>query len=153
MQMHSWIHRKSICRMCSRLVRSSEFVNKVNTNYFLKVNDILIYSCVFPVQGCRSDNECANTEACVNGKCASPCRCGVNAICDVINHRASCKCLQGYTGNPLLGCEPPVNPCVPNPCGTNALCEIDNGSPICFCPKGLTGNPFKNCSKYNTIYE
>lgn len=100
------------------------------------------------MQGCRSDNECANSEACVNGKCASPCRCGLNAICDVLNHRSSCKCLPGYTGNPLLGCEPPSNPCTPNPCGVNALCESDNGDPICFCPKGLTGNPFKNCSKY-----
>ncbi|XP_037295454.1 uncharacterized protein LOC119189544 isoform X2 [Manduca sexta] len=97
------------------------------------------------VQGCRSDNECANSEACINGKCGSPCKCGINAICDVLNHRASCKCLAGYTGNPLIGCEPPSNPCVPNPCGTNALCETDNGNPICVCPKGLTGNPFKNC--------
>lgn len=99
------------------------------------------------VQGCRSDNECPNSEACINGKCGSPCRCGINAVCDVLNHRASCKCLPGYTGNPQHGCEPPTNPCIPNPCGTNAMCEIDNGNPICFCPKGLTGNPFKNCSK------
>lgn len=102
----------------------------------------------FVVQGCRSDNECANSEACINGKCASPCRCGFNAVCDVLNHRASCKCLPGYTGNPQLGCDAPANPCSPNPCGINALCENDNGNPICFCPKGLTGNPFKTCSKY-----
>lgn len=100
------------------------------------------------VQGCRSDIECANAEACINGRCESPCRCGTNAVCDVLNHRASCKCLSGYTGNPMINCEPPINPCSPNPCGINALCENDNGNPICFCPKGLTGNPFKNCSKY-----
>lgn len=103
------------------------------------------------VQGCRSDNECVNSEACINGKCGSPCRCGINAVCDVLNHRASCKCLPGYTGNPKNGCEPPTNPCIPNPCGINAMCEIDNGNPICFCPKGLTGNPFKNCSKYTLL--
>lgn len=102
---------------------------------------------IYLVQGCRSDNECANSEACINGKCGSPCQCGINAVCDVLNHRASCKCLPGYTGNPQHGCEPPLNPCAPNPCGTNALCEIDNGNPICYCPKGLTGNPFKICSK------
>ncbi|CAH2073961.1 unnamed protein product, partial [Iphiclides podalirius] len=69
----------------------------------------------YKVQGCRSDNECLNSEACINGNCGSPC------------------------------CEPPTNPCTPNPCGINALCESDNGNPICFCPKGLTGNPFKTC--------
>ncbi|XP_028157244.1 uncharacterized protein LOC114350564 isoform X7 [Ostrinia furnacalis] len=99
----------------------------------------------YQVQGCRTDNECANSEACINGKCGSPCRCGANAICDVLNHRATCKCLPGYNGNPTLGCEPPRNPCIPNPCGINALCESDSGNPICYCPKGLTGNPFKNC--------
>lgn len=99
------------------------------------------------MQGCRSDIECSSSEACINGKCDSPCRCGVNAACDVLNHQATCKCLFGYTGNPLVGCAPPANPCIPNPCGVNALCENDNGNPICFCPKGLTGDPFKNCSK------
>lgn len=99
------------------------------------------------VQGCHSDGECPSNEACVNGKCASPCQCGRNAICDVLYHQATCKCPDGYTGNPIFSCNPPSNPCEPNPCGINALCELDNGNPICFCPKGLTGNPFKNCSK------
>lgn len=101
------------------------------------------------VQGCRSDSECQTFEACINGRCESPCSCGFNAVCDVVNHRAQCKCLPGYEGNPLSGCIPPLNPCEPNPCGINALCELDNGSPICYCPKGMTGNPFKNCSKFH----
>lgn len=98
--------------------------------------------------GCRSDGECPTSEACINKRCQSPCKCGTNAICDVIDHKANCKCLPGYSGNPGSGCRGPTNPCDPNPCGINAMCEIDNGSPICFCPKGLTGNPFKNCSEY-----
>lgn len=102
---------------------------------------------VFLVQGCRSDSECPSSEACINAKCASPCNCGHNAICDVFYHQATCKCPDGYHGNPLSSCNPPTNPCEPNPCGAHALCELDNGNPICFCPKGLTGNPFKNCSK------
>lgn len=101
------------------------------------------------VQGCRSDEQCPQQEACINAQCISPCKCGSNAICEVIYHKAQCKCPPGYQGNPLQGCQPPRNPCDPNPCGQNALCELDNGSPICFCPKGLTGNPFKNCSKYH----
>ncbi|VEN46221.1 unnamed protein product [Callosobruchus maculatus] len=97
------------------------------------------------VQGCRSDAECASNEACLNGECASPCRCGTNAICEVNRHVATCKCPPGYQGDAHVSCQPPQNPCDPNPCGLNALCELDNGNPICFCPKGLTGNPFKNC--------
>lgn len=100
------------------------------------------------ILGCRSDQECNQYEACVNGQCVSPCQCGIYAICDVINHQAFCKCPAGYTGNPEIACQPPQNPCEPNPCGLNALCELDRGNPICYCPKGLTGNPFKNCSKY-----
>lgn len=100
------------------------------------------------VQGCRSNNECELGQACINGKCSSPCQCGINALCDVINHQGVCKCPPGYTGNPNIACSPPSNPCDANPCGVNALCELDNGNPICYCPKGLTGNPFNICSKY-----
>lgn len=102
---------------------------------------------MFLVQGCTSDEECAQNEACIGGKCNSPCACGTNAICEVIYHKATCNCPPGYVGNPHSLCEPPSNPCDPNPCGANAYCELDNGNPICYCPRGLTGNPFKNCSK------
>lgn len=98
--------------------------------------------------GCRSDSECSSYEACINGQCGSPCECGVNAHCDVVNHRAVCKCPPGYQGDARIACNPPTNPCDPNPCGEGALCELDRGNPICFCPKGLTGNPFVRCSKY-----
>uniref|UniRef100_A0A8D8VM32 Neurogenic locus Notch protein n=1 Tax=Cacopsylla melanoneura TaxID=428564 RepID=A0A8D8VM32_9HEMI len=103
------------------------------------------YIACLSVTGCSSDTECNEHEACLNGKCSNPCRCGPNAVCDVAHHKATCKCLSGYTGNPSKGCLPPSNPCQPNPCGYHALCEVDNGSPICFCPKGMTGNPFKSC--------
>lgn len=97
------------------------------------------------VAGCRSDSECDTSQACINGQCSSPCQCGVNAECVVNNHKASCKCPAGYTGNPLESCGPPSDPCKPNPCGTHALCELDRGNPICYCPKGMTGNPFQLC--------
>lgn len=98
--------------------------------------------------GCRSDSECSQYEACINGQCGSPCECGVNAHCDVVNHHASCKCPPGYQGDARIACNPPSNPCDPSPCGERALCELDRGNPICFCPKGLTGNPFVRCSEY-----
>ncbi|GFG35532.1 hypothetical protein Cfor_09648, partial [Coptotermes formosanus] len=97
------------------------------------------------LRGCHRDDDCPTTESCINGQCQSPCKCGLNAICEVLYHKAICKCLQGYSGSPSAGCQGPSNPCDPNPCGINAKCEIDNGNPICFCPKGLTGNPFRNC--------
>lgn len=100
------------------------------------------------IQGCRANSECLSHEACINGKCGSPCKCGAYAICDVINHRPSCKCPPGYTGNAKIECSPPKDPCQPNPCGFGAICELDGRNPICYCPKGYTGNPFKNCSKY-----
>lgn len=103
------------------------------------------------VFGCRSDNECPSSEACINGQCGSPCRCGAYAICEVLNHKPTCQCPPGYRGNPATGCLPPSNPCDPNPCGLHALCEIDKGSAVCFCPKGLTGNPFVSCSKFTIV--
>jgi len=97
------------------------------------------------LKGCRSDSECISSQACINKQCASPCQCGSFAECKVTNHKASCKCPPGYSGNALESCQPPSDPCKPNPCGRKALCELDRGNPICFCPKGMTGNPFQNC--------
>ncbi|KAI5721711.1 hypothetical protein M8J77_024599 [Diaphorina citri] len=63
---------------------------------------VVVYAFVqMQVTGCTSDSECHAHEACLNGKCSNPCRCGPNAVCDVAFHKATCKCLPGYTGNPL----------------------------------------------------
>lgn len=56
------------------------------------------------VSGCRRDSECSQNEACIKGVCGNPCNCGSNAICEVINHKAVCKCLPGYGGNANIGC-------------------------------------------------
>lgn len=60
---------------------------------------------LFPVTGCRNDDECHTTEACINGRCQSPCKCGLNAVCEVLYHKATCKCLSGYSGTPVAGCQ------------------------------------------------
>lgn len=60
---------------------------------------------LFSLIGCRSDDECPTTESCVNGRCQSPCKCGMNAICEVLYHKATCKCLPGYSGSPSAGCQ------------------------------------------------
>lgn len=116
--------------------------------------------------GCRSDSECAPSEACVNRECTDPCKytqCGRNAVCKTdYNHKARCHCYDGYRGNPLLACERPectrndecsynlacqnercVDPCQ---CAPSAQCIVNNHIPSCRCPPGYTGNPATSCN-------
>lgn len=115
--------------------------------------------------GCRSDSECAPTEACVNKECTDPCKytqCGKNALCKAdYNHKARCECPQGYRGNALISCDRPectrnddcpfnlacqnekcVDPCN---CASSAQCIVNNHIPSCRCPPGYTGNPSRSC--------
>lgn len=51
---------------------------------------------------CKNNNECADTLACVQGQCISPCKsllCGQNAYCEPENHAAWCRCRVGFTEN------------------------------------------------------
>ena len=55
---------------------------------------------------CTINPDCPRYLACVNLKCVDPCpgRCGVNAVCDVINHEAKCTCPPDTNGDPYLAC-------------------------------------------------
>lgn len=55
---------------------------------------------------CVVSSECALNKACINQKCVDPCTnaCGQNTRCQVVNHRAVCSCLVGYTGDPFVRC-------------------------------------------------
>lgn len=57
---------------------------------------------------CVVDSDCPRYLDCVRNKCIDPCpgACGINAICDVLNHQAMCNCPTGYTGSPLARCHP-----------------------------------------------
>lgn len=63
-----------------------------------------------PYTGCRpecvTNSDCDKSRACLNNKCKDPCpgTCGINAMCQVINHSPSCSCLPGYSGDPLSTC-------------------------------------------------
>lgn len=57
-----------------------------------------------PIVGCKSNSECARSEACINTRCVSPCNCGPHAECKVTNHYPICYCNPGYSGNPQTGC-------------------------------------------------
>ena len=117
--------------------------------------------------GCEADDECPQVEACINAVCRDPCGCGLNARCDIVNHRPVCICEPGFYGDPevaclALGCQSdseckethacrsgectPV--CGPDglPCGGNADCTGIAHKPICTCPVGLDGDPYLTCS-------
>lgn len=54
---------------------------------------------------CSVDDECASFLACHNNRCVDPCNCPLSAQCLVVNHRPSCRCATGFTGNPYESCE------------------------------------------------
>lgn len=126
---------------------------------------------VVPVE-CYVNEDCPNDRICKNEHCVNPCTydrpCGRGAFCHAQDHRAICKCPNGYNGNPLIECIPPseatigcksnsdctlsescvneicVNPCN---CGVDAECHVANHHPVCHCKIGYSGNPQFGCFK------
>lgn len=125
---------------------------------------------------CKHDADCPTTEMCLNGQCLNPCiianPCDSSAHCQPINHKAMCQCPPELSGDPFVGCYPPVttkpecttdsdcpsdkscinqhcqDPCaLANPCGTNAQCRVTYHRPTCRCPDGWVGNPQVTCYK------
>lgn len=103
---------------------------------------------------CVTSSDCSSQLACVNQKCVDPCpgRCGLNAECRVVSHALQCICLQGYTGDPFVQCNPEIirdieirTPCSPSPCGTNAVCRDRNGVGSCQCLPQYFGDPYEGC--------
>lgn len=53
-----------------------------------------------PKTECQTNDDCANTLACIEGSCLSPCRtllCGPHAYCEPDKHAAWCRCNVGFT--------------------------------------------------------
>lgn len=65
-----------------------------------------------PYIGCRPEciqnSDCSRDKSCLNTKCIDPCigLCDAQAVCRVTNHLPVCTCPPGYTGNPLVRCNP-----------------------------------------------
>ena len=105
---------------------------------------------------CVSDEECPYYLACINEKCADPCKCAPEAKCTVFNHRPNCECPPGTTGNPTVKCLQVIvqevkyecqvdgdcpsklaciehhcrDPCLyGKPCGINAICSVQDTLP------------------------
>lgn len=131
-----------------------------------------IASCEYPE--CVQNEDCIATKACFNQRCRDPCieACGINALCNVITHKAVCSCPRGFMGSPFLQCskiqEEPlprpecttddecsndktcinnkcVNPCSNGLCGLNSECHTQAHRAICVCKSGFTGNPQHRC--------
>lgn len=96
----------------------------------------------------KGDNGCRHPSACTNGHsdcpayaaclpdvsgvflCKNPCEtteCGSNAICEVHNHQAKCRCMDNFRGEPnLMGCSRIPRFCKSNPdCGDSQQECID----------------------------
>ena len=132
-----------------------------------------VASCQYPE--CVVNSDCSSNRACYNQKCRDPCvgACGLNAICNVINHQPVCSCPSRYVGSPFVQCMPQMDPipqpectsdsqctndkacinqqCI-NPCTTsngicaiNAECRVQLHRPICTCREGFTGNAQSGC--------
>lgn len=57
---------------------------------------------------CMTNSECPRNLACINERCVDPCvgSCASEAICSCYNHQATCRCPDGYTGDPFVACSP-----------------------------------------------
>lgn len=55
---------------------------------------------------CVLNTDCSNDKACISMKCQNPClgSCGLNALCNVIQHVPVCSCPSGYNGDPFAIC-------------------------------------------------
>lgn len=108
-----------------------------------------------PLIGCRPEcvinSDCAINKACVSNKCEDPCInvCGINSLCDVINHIPVCYCPPNHSGDALISCSlntpyaPDLtrNPCDPSPCGANSRCLVSGDNAVCSCVPGYRGTP------------
>lgn len=79
------------------------------------VNNHAVCSCISGYVGsppnCRPEcvvsSDCPQNQACVNQRCRDPCpgTCGIDAICQVVNHNPICSCPPSYEGDPFIRCQ------------------------------------------------
>ncbi|GBN12717.1 Fibrillin-2 [Araneus ventricosus] len=89
------------------------------------------------MEGCRSNEHCPDDEACIQGRCDTPCRpgaCGLKALCRATNHQAECTCPQNFQGNARVQCNPESrvecqfnSDCAPNETCENSRCIVVTG--------------------------
>ncbi len=121
---------------------------------FVRVGDPEVLSFIHDATGLepgkgKGRTTTTTTTTTTSNSSPDPCsviKCGTNAKCISRGILVSCKCLNGYTGDADVSCNP-IDPCNPNPCGRNADCTPrNNGFVSCKCPSGFRGDPFTRCS-------
>lgn len=57
---------------------------------------------------CVLNSDCPDNEACIDRHCKNPCGfssiCGLNALCQVQHHTATCVCPEGFIGDAFFQC-------------------------------------------------
>lgn len=110
---------------------------------------------------CVLNTDCPLNKACINRHCTNPCTiggiCGLNALCQVEDHTATCICNEGFTGDAFSQCIPrrkylyknfntlkftepflayptanTTKPCRPSPCGPQTECNV-YGTEVAVC--------------------
>lgn len=66
--------------------------------------------CIYPE--CVINTDCPRDKACFSQKCRDPCigACGINSLCQTVNHKPVCSCPVGFTGNARVQCTIPTLP-------------------------------------------
>ena len=154
----------------------------VFSNFFHILNKLSLPASPVTI-GCSYDGECRDHQACVNNYCANPCTtdkpCGRLAVCTPENHRATCECSPGTSGDPYRECRPVKkgecdhdhecpdalacydhrcrNPCTQDPagrpCGEYAECRASSHRAVCMCPSGWAGNPHDKCFQHDCLVD
>ena len=109
---------------------------------------------------CQSDNECGLLEACIRGQCSNLCdqnrACGLNAICDMVNHKKQCTCPASFTGTAETECYRLPSFCQSgNDCENGFMCKSGGCVPKCkgnedcaqneMCIQGSCTREYINC--------
>ena len=66
------------------------------------------FLCIEGSSECVMDSGCPGHQSCFNQKCKNICNtkpCGRNAKCEASNHHRTCKCPEGFFGDPYNFCE------------------------------------------------
>ena len=109
--------------------------------------------------GCVVSGKCPTDQSCVNKLCINVCHtslCGLNAECVTQNHRPTCECPPGMTGNPTIQCSAitsdylTVLPPIRDNVTVHSINPIIPGviNPTTSKPIGLPAEPFPTLPEY-----
>ncbi len=133
--------------------------------YSLVINQEGALTCPDRQVECRQDNDCPSNQACDQGRCKNPCDnqriCPSGKDCQVLNHKATCVCIEGCNPSVSIclkdrGCPSHQacvnfqckNPCDDITCPDNTPCEVENHKAVCkFCPEGFIIDANYGCIK------